>query len=157
MGGVIKMDSETGQERAATPVHLWIVGVLALAWNAIGVTDYVMLRSHNTAYLQTVMPNVDSRIALAWVDAMPLLAGIAWALGVWGALAGTLLLLARSRHAVPAYLVSLAGAVITFAFQFAGPPPPAGMDDKIVPVIVTIIALGLLLYARAMKARGVLR
>ena len=52
---------------------------------------------------------------------------------------------------------SLVGAVVAFIYQFTGPTPPAGMDDPVVPVVVTIIALGLLLYARAMRARGVLR
>lgn len=148
---------DDGPIAARTPVHLWIVGILALLWNMIGVTDYVMMRTRNTDYLKAVMPDLDPGVALGYMDAMPLLAGAGWALGVWGAIAGTLLLLARSRHAVIAYLLSLVGAVIAFAHQFTGPPPPAGMDDPVVPVIVTIIAIGLLLYARWMRSRGVLR
>ena len=140
-----------------TPVHLWIVGILGLLWNLIGVTDYVMMRTRNEGYFRTIMPALDIGAALAYMDSMSLLAGIGWALGVWGALVGTLLLLARSRHAVLAYLVSLVGAVIAFIHQFTGPTPPAGMDDPVVPIIVTVIAAGLLLYARAMRSRGVLR
>ena len=140
-----------------TPVHLWIVGILGLLWNRIGVTDYVMMRTRNEGYFRSIMPDLNLDAALAYMDSMSLLAGIGWALGVWGALVGTLLLLARSRHAVLAYLLSLVGAVIAFVHQFTGPTPPAGMDDPVVPIVVTIIALGLLLYARAMQSRGVLR
>ncbi len=100
---------------AKAPVHLWVVGVLALMWNAIGVTDYVMMRSRNEAYFRSVMPDLNLGAALAYMDSMPLLAAIGWALGVWGALAGTLLLLARSRYAVVALVVSLIGAVILLA------------------------------------------
>jgi len=151
------MANATDLERARTPVHLWIVGLLALLWNAIGVTDYVMMRSRNEDYFHSVMPGLNIGAMLAYMDSMPLLASIGWALGVWGALAGTLLLLARGRHAVAAYLVSLIGAITAFAHQFTGPTPPAGMDDPVVPIMVTVIAIILLLYARWMRARGVLR
>jgi hypothetical protein len=142
---------------ARTPVHLWIVGVFALLWDMVGVTDYVMMRTRNVDYFRAVMPDLNLADALGYMDSMPLLASAGWALGVWGAIVGTLLLLSRSRHAVIAYLVSLVGALVAFAFQFTGPPPPAGMDDPVVPVIVTIVAIALLLYARWMRSRGVLR
>ena len=151
------MAQQNGYATRKAPVHLWIVGILALLWNMIGVTDYVMMRTRNEGYFRRLMPDLDLAAALAYMDKMSLLAGIGWALGVWGALVGTLLLLARSRHAVLAYLVSLVGAVIAFIHQFTGPTPPAGMDDPVVPIIVTIIAAGLLLYARSMRSRGVLR
>ncbi len=146
-----------GPIAARTPVHLWIVGIVALLWNMIGVTDYVMMRTRNADYFRAVMPDLNLADALGYMDSMSLLASAGWALGVWGALIGTLLLLARSRHAVVAYLVSLVGAVIAFAFQFTGPTPPPGMDDPVVPVVVTVIAIALLLYARWMRSRGVLR
>jgi len=136
---------------------LWVVGILALLWNAIGVTDYVMMRTRNEEYFRSVMPDLNVGAALAYMDSMPLWASIGWALGVWGAVAGTLLLFARSRHSVVVLMVSLIGALISFAHQFAGPTPPAGMDDPVVPIIVTGIAVALLLYARWMTARGVLR
>lgn len=143
--------------QARTPVHLWIVGVLALLWNAIGVTDYTMMRTRNEGYFRALMPDLDLAAALGYMDSMPVLQSLGWALGVWGALTGTVLLLMRSRHAVVAYLVSLVGAVVAFTFQFAGATPPAGMDDPVVPAIVTLIAIGLLVYARWMRGRGVLR
>lgn len=143
--------------QARTPVHLWIVGVLALLWNMIGVTDYAMMRTRNEGYFRALMPDLNVTAALGYMDAMPLLQSIGWALGVWGALIGTLLLLLRNRHAVTAYLVSLVGAVVAFAHQFLGAAPPAQMDDPVVPAIVTLIAIALLFYARWMRERGVLR
>ena len=142
---------------ARTPVHLWIVGILALLWNMIGVTDYVMMRTRNEHYFRAIMPDLNVDAALGYMDGMSALASAGWAFGVWGALAGTLLLLARNRFAVAAYLVSLIGAVVAFVHQFTGPTPPPGMDDPVVPIVVTLIATGLLLYARWMRSRGVLR
>src|SRR5215210_1684655 len=86
-----------GGVRRRAPVHLWIVGVLALLWNAIGCYDYFMTRTRNTDYLASMMPDVDPNAMLAWVDAFPLYAQIGWGLGVWAGLAGSVLLLLRSR------------------------------------------------------------
>ena len=142
----------------AVPTHLWIVGVLALIWNAFGAYDYLMTRLHNTDYLKSMMPGVDPAVALAYVDSIGLVAALGWGLGVWGALAATLLLLARSRHAVALYLLSLVGMAMSFGTQFFGPQkPPPGMDNAIIPVVITLVGIGLFLYARAMRQRGVLR
>jgi len=151
------MASDIKSVSVKAPVHLWIVGILALLWNLIGVVDYVMSRSRNDEYFQAVIPSLDPAVIYAYIDRMPLLVAAGWGLGVWGALVGTLLLLARSRHAVLAYLVSLVGAVVSFGVQFGGPKPPEGMDGPVMPIVITLIALALLLYARAMRAKGVLR
>lgn len=147
------------QRRATTrtPLHLWIVGVVAALWNAIGAADYTMTRMQNDDYFRAVMPGIEPSVIYAYIDAMPILAQAGWGVGVWGAVAGTLLLLARSRFALWAYLASLAGAIVSFGVQYAGPKPPEGMDDGIMPIVITAIALGLFLYARAMKSKGVLR
>ena len=143
-----------------TPVHLWIVGILSLLWNAMGCFDYVMTRMRNTDYLSSAMPNVDPNAMLAWIDGFPIYAQIGWALGVWGGLLGSELLLVRSRYAVWAYGLSLLGAVVGLGYQIAAAPPLAGADDamsKAMPYVIILVALGLFLYARAMEKKAVLR
>jgi hypothetical protein len=143
-----------------TPVHVWIVGVLALLWNCIGVFDYLMTRMRNTDYLTSMMPTVDPAAMLAWVDAFPIWAQAGWALGVWGGLLGAVLLLMRHRWALPVFAVSLVGAILGLGYQIVAAPPLAGMEgpmNDIMPFVIIAIALALFLYARAMKARGVLR
>ena len=151
------MATHAPTDGARTPLHLWIIGALALVWNGFGATDYTMTRLRNTDYLATMMHGVDPNATLAYIDSLPLLAGIGWGFGVWGALVGTLLLLARRRHAVIAYLASLVGAVVSFSIQLTRDNTPEGMDDPVIPIVITTIALGLLLYASAMRKRGVLR
>lgn len=152
------MDGGVATDRRAVPTHLWIVGVLALIWNAFGAYDYLMTRLHNSAYLKSMMPNVDPSTALAYVDSMGLVAAIGWGLGVWGALAASILLLMRSRHAVLLYLLSLVGMALSFGTQFFGPhTPPPGMDNPIIPIVISVVGIALFLYARAMRQRGVLR
>jgi hypothetical protein len=79
---------------------------------------------------------------------------------VWGSLAGSLLLLARSRWAVPLYAASLGGLLVTTVYQFALSNPPASLTTPgmyVMTVVIWIIGIALFLYARNMAARGVLR
>ena len=138
-----------------TPWHLWAVGLLSLAWNAIGGIDYTMTQTHNAAYLAAASP-----AQLAWFAGFPAWEVAAWALGVWGAIAGSLLLLARSRHAALVFGVSLAGLAVSSLYQwFVNPPPGESHSDGMMALDIAIwaIAIGLLWYAQRMKARGVLR
>jgi hypothetical protein len=143
-----------------TPVHLWIVGGLALLWNGFGCIDYLMTRMRNTDYLASAMQGVDPNAFLAWIDAFPIWAQFGWGLGVWGGLLGSILLLARSRWAVLVFGLSLLGAVLGLGYQALAAPPLAGMDNAmatVMPYVIIGVALALFVYARAMRARGVLR
>ena len=143
-----------------TPVHLWIVGIASLVWNCIGPIDYTMTRMRNTEYLQAAMPTVDPNAMLAWVDAFPIYAQVGWALGVWMGLVGSILLLMRHRWAVPAFALSLIGAVLGLGYQIVAAPPLAGAEGAmfaIMPYIIILIAAALLYYAHRQKQTGVLR
>jgi len=146
--------------QARTPIHLWIVGVLSLLWNSFGCFDYLMTRMRNTEYLASAMPSVDPNAMLAWIDGFPLYAQIGWGLGVWMGLLGSILLLIRNRWAVWSYGLSLLGAVMGLGYQIALAPPLAGADrtiDKLMPVVIILVALGQFLYARAMEKKAVIR
>ena len=147
------------QTVARTPVHLWFVGVLSLLWNCFGAYDYFMTRTRNMEYLSS-MPGLTPEQILAYVDSFPLWAQAAWGFGVWGALLGSILLLMRNRWAVTAFAVSLAGAIISFAYQYAGPPAPAPMNEgamAVMPIVIIAVAALLYFYAYRQRASGVLR
>ena len=96
--------------------------------------------------------------AIEYMNAMPLWANIGWGLGVWGAVAGSVLLLMRKRHAFHAFAASLIGLVLGMLHQWTNPMP--GMTDTTTPMIFTLvifaITLFLLWYSRRMTASGVL-
>lgn len=142
-------------ETTRTPVHLWIVGVIGTLWNAFGCFDYLMTQSRNADYLAQFTPAQRD-----YFDGFPVWMEIAWAFGVWGALAGSLLLLLRNRHAVTAFAVSLAGLFVSTIWQFGLSSPPAEMRSPVIlgmTALIWIVAIALFLYARKMRARGVLR
>jgi hypothetical protein len=147
------------EARARAPAHLWIVGVLALLWNAFGCYDYFMTRTKGAAYIESMMPGADGAAMMAYINSFPIWASIGWGLGVWGGLAGAILLLMRHRWAVVALGLSALGALLGLGYQLANPAGIAGMDtgfNAAMPYVIIAVAVGLFLYARAMKARGLL-
>ena len=147
-------------QTAKAPVHLWIVGLLSLLWNGFGCYDYLMTRMRNEDYFRSMAPDSDPQAMLAWVDGFPIYAQIGWGLGVWMGLLGSILLLMRNRWSVPAYGISLIGAIIGLGYQMMNPPNWPGMGSgmsAIMPIVIIVVAIGLFLYARAMSNRGVLK
>ncbi|WP_237245963.1 hypothetical protein [Sphingopyxis witflariensis] len=141
-----------------TPVHLWIVGVVSLLWNSIGISDYIGFKLKNAWYIAQTGFNAEQ---VAWFDALPLWANIGWALGVWGAFFGSVLLLMRSRHAVTVFLISLIGLVLHTAHQLLVAKAEFialfGSGPLSFMAVIWIIAIALYLYARRQAAAGVLR
>jgi hypothetical protein len=138
-----------------TPVHLWIVGALATIWNAFGAFDYLMTQTRNEAYLANFTD--PQRV---YFDSFPMWMEASWAFGVWGGFLGALLLLLRSRHAVAAFAVSLAGLAISTLYQYVLSSPPGEMNSGIMlgmNIAIWAIAIGLLWYAVKMRKAGVLR
>lgn len=145
--------------QARTPVHLWIVGTVALLYSCFGAYDYVLSHMRDVHYVASAMPGVDPNAALAWMDGFPAYAKIGWALGVWGGLLGSLLLLIRSRHALEAFAASVIGIVLSIGYQLALAPPlqgARGTGYRVMPWAIIIIGLVLLAYSRSMTKRHVL-
>lgn len=136
-----------------TPWHLWVVGVVALLWNGFGGYDYLMSHLQGAAYYQQVGMS-DAQIA--YMAAYPTWMHGVWALGVWGAVAGSVLLLLRSRFALHAFVLSLLGIVGSNGYALFTPGGWALMGG-VITVVIAAIGVALLLYAWAMTRRGVLR
>jgi hypothetical protein len=134
-----------------TPWHLWAVGVVSLLWNAMGGLDYTMSHMHSARWMEQYTPD-----QMAWFNAFPIWATSCWAFGVWGAIAGSLLLLLRSRWAVPAFGVSLLGFIGSHIYQFTS-NAPAGLNTgtgTIFAAVLALVAVALLLYAQRMRKQG---
>jgi hypothetical protein len=83
----------------------------------------------------------------------------ACAVGVWVSVLGSLLLLIRSRFAASAFLVSLLGAAVSYAYQAttALPATMGGAAYWIMPAVIVVAIVLQWLYARRMAEAGVLR
>jgi hypothetical protein len=136
------------------PRHLWIVGVLALLWNAIGAFDYSATQLRIESYMSQFSPE-----QLAYFYGFPVWAVAAWAIAVWFSLLGSLGLLLRKAWAVWLFGIAIAAMVITAVYNFvlSDGLSMMGMSGVIFTAVIWLIAFGLFFYARAMAKRGVLR
>lgn len=140
-----------------TPLHLWIVGAVALLWNAFGCYDYVMTQTNDADYFASIGFTDAQR---AYFESLPMWMEGAWAVGVWGALLGAVLLLLRSRWAVTAFALSLLGLALATLYQFVLSSPPEGIFTPVVMAMQAVVwagAIFFLVYAMRMRSAGVLR
>jgi hypothetical protein len=135
-----------------TPWHLWLVGVLSLLWNGFGAFDFTMSATRGEEYYRSMGATAEQ---IATFASLPTWMWVAWALGVFGAVIGSILLLLRLKWAVQAFAVSLVGAVASLFYQavLAGPGGPGAL----MPAVIVAIAAFLLWYAWTMARRAVLR
>ncbi len=139
-----------------TPWHIWVVGVVSLLWNAGGAYDYLMTKMQNAEYLSVFTPE-----QLQYFTSLPLWVNICWALGVWGAVAGSLLLLLRSRFAGSAFALSLLGMfgnlIYGFVLSETTTMDIAGPMGVAFTAAIVVVGVLLWIYARRMTRAGVLR
>jgi hypothetical protein len=147
------MQESTVVTPSRTPWHLWLIGIVALIWNAVGAYDYLMTQTENAAYMGRFTPE-----QLEYFYGFPTWVVAAWAIAVWGGVLGAILLLLRKRLAAPVFLVSFLAMVLTSVYNFvlSGGAEIMGGGAVAFTAVIFVFALALWLYARAMAARGVL-
>ena len=146
-------DTMPAPAKGSVPWHLWLVGVLALLWNGYGGYDYVMTQTNNAAYLANY-----TEAQRAYFDSFPMWMEAVWAIGVWGGVLGSILLLLRSKWAFHALLASLIAFAVSVVYgQTSGGNEVMGSMGLIFSGVIFLIGLALVMYARAMTKRGVLR
>ena len=136
------------------PWHLWVVGIAAVLWNAVGALDYVMTQTRNAAYMSAFTPE-----QLAFFYGLPAWTVAAWATGVWGGVLGSLLLLLRRQLAEWVFLASLVGVALTTLQNYVlsnGLEVMGGPGSVLFTAVIFLVAIGLYLYARAMRERGII-
>ncbi len=136
------------------PTHLWIVGVLSLLWNAMGVFDYLATKLRLDFYM-----SMFTEEQLAYFYGLPAWFSVFWALGVWGALFGSIALLLRRRWAVGLFAVSLVGMIVgsVYTLFLSEGVDIMGTGGAIFSAVIFVVGVFLLVYARKMADAGVLR
>jgi hypothetical protein len=130
--------------------------VISLLWNSFGAMDFTMTQMKSEAYLKALTPE-----QLAYFSGIPFWVVLAWGLGTWGGVLGSLLLLLRGCMAFQLFLASFIGMVLTDIYTYLLSNGLKVMGGGIGPVILSgvimLVGVLLLVYARAMRQRGVLR
>lgn len=144
----------TSNHSVSTPWHLWLIGILALAWFAMGCFDFVMTQTQNETYMKNFTDAQKN-----YFYSFPFWAVIVWAVSVWGGLVATILLLMRRKLAAPIYLASIISYLLACVHNFllSNGAEFMGTVGLIMTALILLISIALYFYARAQAARGVLR
>ena len=141
------------QTTTRTPIHLWIVGILAVLWNAGGAFDYTATQYRIESYMNQFSPE-----QLEYFYGFPVWMDAAWAIAIWASVLGSLSLLLRKAWAVWLFGLSILGLAVSTVYNFVLTDGMAvmGSAGATFTGAIWVIALFLYFYAKAMAARKVL-
>ena len=139
-----------------TPWHIWLVGLIAVLFNSIGVFDFVMSMAQGAKYQASAGMTPDQ---IAHYQQMPSWMTVVWAVGVFGAFVASILLLLRKKQALHVFILSLAAFLVSLLYTYVLTNGGAVMGRQM--AITSAVIAGLLVffswYSRFMTLRGVLR
>lgn len=133
------------------PVWFWIISVLALLWNLMGVVAYLG-QAYMTDEALSALPEPQQALYTAqpaWVTG-------AFAIAVWAGLLGCIALLLRKGWAHPVFLISLIGilAQMGYVFFMSDTLAVMGNSASIMPIFVIVIGVALLVFAQLANNRN---
>ncbi|WP_299336591.1 hypothetical protein [uncultured Psychroserpens sp.] len=103
----------TNHSNTKPPVWFWIISVIALIWNAMGVMQYLA-----QAYSTDSFKEQYTAEQLEMISNAPAWATAAFALAVFGGLLGSLFLLLRKKTAYIFFLISLVAVIVQLYHNF---------------------------------------
>ncbi|NGM49703.1 hypothetical protein G5B46_08810 [Caulobacter sp. 602-2] len=139
-----------------TPWHVWLVGVVAVLFNAIGVFDFVMSMTQGEAYMASAGMTAEQ---IAHYRQMPAWMTGVWAIGVFGAFGASVLVLLRRKLAFGVFAVSLAAFLVSLLYTYAltDGGKVMGQQMAITSAVIAALLAFFTWYAWAMGKRGVLK
>lgn len=141
----------TFNKSVKTPWHLWVVGFLSLLWNSVGGFSYTMTR---LGMLERLGMGEEE---IAYFASAPAWSNFFWALGVWGAILGSILILMRSRFAVHSIVAAIIGLIGSNTWQYGMSDIPESLASPPLTIMIWVTTLLMLYYAWQMTKKGVLR
>jgi hypothetical protein len=129
------------------PASFWVIAVLGLLWNSFGAYLYITARVDPETALAGASPEMRE-----YFFNQPIWANLGYGLGIWGSLLGSVAMVLRKKIAVPLFLASLVGALVSHLGQAMAGVLPLGLTI----VIIGVIAF-LWWYSRRCAEQGLLR
>ncbi|WP_034039812.1 hypothetical protein [Wocania ichthyoenteri] len=122
------------------PVWFWIVSVLALIWNGLGVMAY-LARAYATDEMIAALPEEQQTEFLVeyptWYTA-------AFAIAVFAGALGCIALLIRKKIAYGLFILSGLSAIIQHVYLFMN----VDMPSMVMPVLVIVVCLFLIWFSK---------
>jgi len=135
-------------------IAFWIIAVIALIWNAMGVNQYLQQQYRTVAFKSQYTTE-----QLELVYNMPSWAIAAFALAVFSGVLGSLALLLRKKVASLLFSISLLAILVQMAYNFGiiNSYEIYGPSGLIMPVVIVVFAVFLLFYSKSVSKKSWLK
>lgn len=133
------------------PWHLYLIGTLAVLWNAVGVFDFLATATQFPPYMERF-----PEAARQYWETQPVWVYAVWAMSVFASLVGAILILRREALAVRVLAVATTTTIFAMALSYSRPAPD-GDATRVFAVCIIVVSLLILNYAYHQAKRGVLR
>ena len=129
----------------------WIIGIIALIWNLMGVFQYLQ-----QAYMTDSFKEMYTEEQLKMISDSPSWATAAFAIAVFAGAIGSLLLLLRKNIAKSIFIISLIGIIVQMYHNFIVIDSMAiyGPGAAAMPIMVIGFALFLIWYSNYSIKKG---
>ncbi len=138
------------------PVAIWVIALVGVIWNVVGLVMLVMQTNQTPEQLAAPFGGTPEAIAL--FESAPGWTEMAWALAVISGIFGGITLLMRRRAATIFFAISAVAVILQFGHSFlvANTIGVLGLGAAALPVLIVLIAVGLLVYTFKAQSRGLL-
>ena len=133
------------QKRIKPPIWFWIVSVIALIWNIMGVNAYLQ-QAYNTESYQAMYSAEQLEIAAnmpAWVTGV-------FAIAVFSGVLAAVGLLLRKGWAIKLWLLSLIAVFLQMGYILIN----GYESDLIMTIMILVFALVFVWFSRVSKTKG---
>lgn len=133
------------------PVWFWVVSVIALLWNLMGVSAYLA-----DAYTSIEQLEQMSQEIRELYEGRPAWATAGFAIAVFAGAIGSLALLLRKKWARPLLLLSVLGSVVlnVHTFFLSNALEVMGSNIVIMPIVVIVFGIYLVFFAKKGIQKG---
>ncbi len=144
----------TNNELQHTPWYFWVVSVLAVLWNSVGAIDFTATVTNFEPYMSAFSDELR-----AYFASFDLWVYVVWGAATIGSFVASIFLVLRKKLAVTLFAIATIAVLINmgWALTLDASAAPEGASNPPLSVAIVIIAIALLLFARLMAARGVLK
>lgn len=134
------------------PIWYWAVSAIALVWNALGLMVYLQQAFMSAEDFRNLDPAQQDMLS-----SQPQWITVAFAIAVFAGFVGCILLLLRKKLAVRMFTLSCIAVFAQYTgFYLEGYWEGLSGVTILMPVLVPVVALGLIFYARYFEKRSVL-
>ncbi|SDD71363.1 hypothetical protein SAMN05421636_101487 [Pricia antarctica] len=133
------------------PKSFWVIAVLALLWNLIGVSQFFMA----TFMLDSMVANLPE-VQADMYRSIPLWYTISFAITVFSGLLGGITMLLRKKITIALFGISLLAVLVAQGYWILGTDvmEVMGTSTVIMPLIVIVISIFLYFYNKGAAKNG---